>query len=155
MDCIEVLYPECQMVLEVDHSSNHLKKNPTGLVVMEMNTYCGFKGIHTWCVWNSEQKQPRKSALIAAQNEDYNKIKAAKIKWLANPPPFLFLYITFTRLFVSSGITRTMQSLDLTDCYYWIGGAGKKAYIKAAVQSLLIGKQDRLVAYKKSAGSCW
>ncbi len=32
VDCIEALYPHCQIVLEVvDHSSNHLEKKEGGL----------------------------------------------------------------------------------------------------------------------------
>ena len=37
LDCIEVLYPEHQIVLEVNWSQGHAKKLPQGLYVSDVN----------------------------------------------------------------------------------------------------------------------
>ncbi|CAN0481531.1 unnamed protein product, partial [Hapterophycus canaliculatus] len=41
MDCFEVLYPDCQLVMEVDHSSAHAKYREDGLHVANMNVKWG------------------------------------------------------------------------------------------------------------------
>ena len=41
LDCIEVLYPDHQIVLEVDWSQGHAKKMPRGLYVADVNLHPG------------------------------------------------------------------------------------------------------------------
>ena len=41
MDCIEVLYPDHQIVLEVDWSQGHAKKLPQGLYAADVNLHPG------------------------------------------------------------------------------------------------------------------
>lgn len=54
MDVVEVLYPQMQLVFEVDHSSNHLKGKEDGLDVNAMNLN-----------WGGKQKQLRASTVCA------------------------------------------------------------------------------------------
>ncbi len=43
LDAFEALYPDCQLLLEVDHSSGHTKATANGLSIHNMNLKYGGK----------------------------------------------------------------------------------------------------------------